>query len=77
MQSAGIERRRAFTAYAGTWSKFPIVLLTGSMDALSCEERALFARCIDKSMPIKHLVDTIAELQASNQVPISPPEGEA
>jgi len=41
--------------------RFPIVLLAGDVDALSHEDRVLFARCIEKCMPIQHLLKTIEE----------------
>lgn len=43
-------------------ARFPIVLFSGYVDTLSCEDRVLFTRCIDKAKPIQHLLDTIAEL---------------
>jgi hypothetical protein len=45
------------------------VLLAGAVDALSYEDRILFARCIDKSGSIQYLVDTIAEFFDPNQIP--------
>lgn len=42
-------------------AKFPIALLTGSVEALSNEDHVLFARCIDKGTPISILLDAIAE----------------
>jgi CheY-like chemotaxis protein len=50
-------------------ARFPIVLLTAAVDALSHEDRILFARCIDKSRPIQHLLDSIAEFLDPNQIP--------
>ena len=50
-------------------ARFPIVLLTGCAEALSEEDVRLFARCIDKGMPIHFLLDTIAEFLEPNQVP--------
>jgi hypothetical protein len=44
------------------------VLLTGCVDALSCHDRVLFARCIDKAQHIKSLLDTIVEFLGSNQI---------
>jgi CheY-like chemotaxis protein len=43
-------------------ASFPIVLLTGSSEMLSPEDRMLFTQCIDKSRPIDHLLETISEL---------------
>ena len=50
-------------------ARFPIVLLTGCVDALSYEDRVLFARCIDKAEPVTSLLDTIAEFLDPNQMP--------
>jgi CheY-like chemotaxis protein len=50
-------------------ARFPIVLLTGRLETLSNEDRVLFTRCIDKGMPIRRLLDTIAEFLDPNQVP--------
>jgi CheY-like chemotaxis protein len=50
-------------------ARFPVVLLTGAIDALSHEDRILFARCIDKSRSIQHLLDTIAEFLDPNEIP--------
>jgi CheY-like chemotaxis protein len=50
-------------------ARFPVVLLTGAADALSYEDRVLFARCIDKGRSIQHLLDTIAEFLDPNQIP--------
>jgi hypothetical protein len=50
-------------------ARFPIVLLTGAIDTLSHEDRILFARCIDKSRSIEHLLETIAEFLRPNQIP--------
>jgi CheY-like chemotaxis protein len=50
-------------------ARFPIVLLTGDIAALSFEDRVLFARCIDKGMPIQYLLETIEEFLDPNQLP--------
>jgi CheY-like chemotaxis protein len=50
-------------------ARFPIVLLTGSVDSLSYEDRVLFARCIDKGAPIRCLLETIAEFIGRDQIP--------
>ena len=50
-------------------ARFPIVLLTGCVDALSYEDRVLFARCLDKSRPIEYHLETIAEFLDPNQIP--------
>jgi CheY-like chemotaxis protein len=53
----------------GMGVRFPILLLTGCLETLSHEDRILFARCIDKSMPMHYVLDTIAELLDQDQVP--------
>ena len=50
-------------------ARFPIVLLTGSVDSLSPENRVLFARCIDKGAPIRYLLATIAEFIGIDRIP--------
>ena len=50
-------------------ARFPMVLLTGSVDSLSPENRVLFARCIDKSSSIRCLLKTIAEFIGNDQIP--------
>jgi CheY-like chemotaxis protein len=65
----GLNGRELFLRMRALGARFPIVLLTGCVDALSYEDRVLFARCIDKGMPVGRLLETIAELLGSNQVP--------
>ena len=43
-------------------AKFPTVLLTGRLEALSHDDRILFTRCLDKGMPISRLLDVVREL---------------
>jgi CheY-like chemotaxis protein len=50
-------------------ARFPIVLLTGSVDSLSHEDRVLFARCIDKGGSIRGLLETIGEFIGRDQIP--------
>jgi CheY-like chemotaxis protein len=50
-------------------AKFPVVLLTGRLATLSREDLVLFARHIDKGMPVNYLLDTIASFLDPNQVP--------
>ena len=53
----------------GLGARFPVVLLSGAVDALSHEDRILFARCIDKGRSVQRLLDTIAEFLDPNQIP--------
>jgi hypothetical protein len=46
-----------------------VLPITGCLDALSHEDARLFARCIDKGMPIHFLLNTIAEFLEPHQVP--------
>jgi CheY-like chemotaxis protein len=50
-------------------ARCPVVLLTGAVDALSHEDRMLFARSIDESRSIQHPLDTNAEFLDPNQIP--------
>jgi CheY-like chemotaxis protein len=64
----GLNGRELFLRIRAMGARFPIVLLTGCLEALSHEDRVLFARCIDKGMPMHYLLDTIAEYLDPNQV---------
>jgi CheY-like chemotaxis protein len=68
-QMPGLNGRELFLRMRASGARFPIVLLTGCMEALSYEDRVLFARCLDKGMPIQHLLETITEFLDPNQVP--------
>jgi CheY-like chemotaxis protein len=65
----GLNGRELLLRMRAQGARFPIVLLTGCVDALSPEDRVLFARCIDKTMPIQHLLKTIAEFLDPNPIP--------
>jgi len=65
----GLNGRELFLRMRALGARFPIVLLTGCLEALSDEDVRLFARCIDKGMPIHYLLDTIAEFLEPTQVP--------
>jgi CheY-like chemotaxis protein len=68
-QMPGLNGRELFLRMRALGARFPIVLLTGAVDALSYEDRILFARCLDKSRPIQHLLETIEEFLDLNQTP--------
>ena len=68
-QMPGLNGRELFLRMRALGARFPIVLLTGCVDALSYEERVLFARCLDKGMPIQRLLETIAEFLNPDQIP--------
>jgi len=65
----GSNGRDLFLRLRALGARFPIVLLTGCLETLSCEDCALFARCIDKGMSIHRLLDTIAEFLDPNPIP--------
>jgi CheY-like chemotaxis protein len=65
-QMPGLNGRELFLRMRALGARFPIVLLTGCIDALSCEDRVLFARCLEKSRPIECLLETIAEFLEPN-----------
>jgi CheY-like chemotaxis protein len=65
----GLNGRELLLRMRTLGARFPIVLLTGSLNTLSREDLVLFARCIDKSMPMQYLLDTLAEFLDPSQVP--------
>jgi CheY-like chemotaxis protein len=68
-QMPGLNGRELCLRMRALGARFPIVLLTGCVDALSCEDRVLFARCLEKSRPIECLLETIADFLDPNQIP--------
>ena len=64
-----INGRELFMRMRALGASFPVILLTGCLEALSYEDRALFARCVDKGMSIRLLLDTIADFIDPSQVP--------
>jgi CheY-like chemotaxis protein len=68
-QMPGLNGQELFLRMRAFGARYPIVLLTGCMEALSPEERVLFARCLDKSMPMQRLLETIEEFLDPAQVP--------
>jgi CheY-like chemotaxis protein len=68
-QMPGLNGRELFLRMRASGARFPIVLLAGCVDALSHEDRVLFARCIDKSAPVQQLLETVAEFLDPDQVP--------
>ncbi len=65
----GLNGRELLLRMRALGARFPMVLLTGCLDALSHDDRVLFARCIDKSMPVARLLGMIAEFFDPDQVP--------
>jgi CheY-like chemotaxis protein len=68
-QMPRLNGRELFLRMRAFGVRYPIVLLTGCLETLSHEERVLFARCLDKSLPVQCLLDTIAEFLGPAQVP--------
>jgi CheY-like chemotaxis protein len=56
----GLNGRELLLRMRALGARYPIVLLTRCLDALSYEDRVLLARCIDKLMPITYLLEAIA-----------------
>ncbi len=50
-------------------ARFPVVLLSGSVDDLSDDDRILFSRCISKGSPVQRLLDTLVEFLDPNKIP--------
>jgi CheY-like chemotaxis protein len=68
-QMPELNGRELFLRMRALGARFPVVLLTGAIDALSYEDRVLFARCIDKSRSVQNLIEIIAEFLDPNQAP--------
>jgi CheY-like chemotaxis protein len=68
-QMPGLNGRELFLRLRALGAAFPVVLLTGCLDTLSRDGCVLFARCIDKGMPIHRLLDVIAEFLDPNPIP--------
>jgi CheY-like chemotaxis protein len=68
-QMPGLNGQELFLSMRALGARFPIILLTGSIDALSYEDRVLFARSLDKSRPIKYLLEVIEGFLNPNQIP--------
>ena len=65
----GLNGRELLLRMRAAGARFPIILLTGDIDALDRDNRVLFARCIDKGEPIQRLLECITELLDPNQLP--------
>jgi len=68
-QMPGIKWPRTISTHASDRCQISNRLAHGCLETLSDEAVRLFARCIDKGMPIHYLLDTIAEFLEPNQVP--------
>ena len=68
-QMPELNGRELFLRMRALGARFPVVLLTGAVDALSFQDRVLFSRCIDKGRSVQNLLETIAEFVDSNQTP--------
>lgn len=65
----GMNGRQLLLRMRAMGARFPIVLLSGCVDALTRDDRILFARCFDKGLPITTLLQAIAEFLDPNQIP--------
>ena len=68
-QMPELNGRELFLRMRALGARFPIVLLSGAIDALSYEDRVLFARCLDKGRSVQNLLETITEFLNPNQPP--------
>jgi CheY-like chemotaxis protein len=68
-QMPELNGRELFLRMRALGARFPVVLLTGAVDALSYEDRVLFARCLDKGRSVQNLLETLAEFLDPNQIP--------
>ena len=63
----GLNGRELLLRIRAMGARFPIVLLTGRLEGLSRADCVSFSRCIDKSMPVRFLLDTISEFLGPSQ----------
>lgn len=49
--------------------RFPILLFSASASSLPPEESILFSRCLDKCVPVRHLLDVIAAFLDPDEIP--------
>lgn len=68
-QMPGLNGRELLLRMRALGAQFPTILLTGCLEAISFEDRKLFARCIDKGMPLCRLLEAIAEFLDQNHIP--------
>lgn len=68
-QMPGLNGRELLLRWRALGARFPVVLLTVCLAALSHEDCVLFARCFDKNMPVQSLLETIAEFLDPSQPP--------
>jgi len=59
-QMPGLNGRELCLRMRALGASFPIILLTGCLDALTSGDRILFAQCIDKGMHPRCLLESIA-----------------
>lgn len=63
----GLNGKELLLCFRALGTRFPVILLAGSLEALSHEGRVLFARSIDKGMPFDRLQDTVEEFLNPDQ----------
>jgi hypothetical protein len=62
-------RAHSTVSTARLHARFPILLFSASASSLSPEESILFSRCLDKGVPVRHLLDVIGIFLDPNDIP--------
>lgn len=65
----GMNGRELLLRMRALHARFPILLFSASASSLSPEESILFSRCLDKGVPVRHLLDVIASFLDPNEIP--------
>ena len=65
----GMNGRELLLRMRALHARFPILLFSASASSLSPEESILFSRCLDKAVPVRHLLDVIAIFLDPNEIP--------
>ena len=65
----GMNGRELLLRMRALHARFPILLFSAFASSLSREESILFSRCLDKGVPVRHLLDVIAMFLDPNEIP--------
>jgi CheY-like chemotaxis protein len=65
----GMNGRELLLRMKALHARFPILLFSASASGLSHEESILFSRCLDKGVPVRHLLEVIASFLDPNEIP--------
>jgi len=65
-QMPGLNGKDLLLRMRASGAVFPILLLTGCLNTLPEEDRALFSRCLDKGTSVQSLLETIQEFLHSS-----------